>query len=88
LARDPRSLGVAVRRLVVWRKGRPTVIESNDLGLIEGFHDYETDNGFRWTNGNALLPVALCGGGITNLELNIAATTQYPLFNEPISAVA
>jgi hypothetical protein len=80
LARDPRVLGVAVRRIILWRGRHPTVVEADDPRLSEGFHEYETDNGFRWTNGDAVLPPSLFGHGITGFDLHIASGTRYPLF--------
>ncbi len=41
LARDPRRLGVALRRLVVRRGSRFTTIEASDPALMDGFHAFE-----------------------------------------------
>jgi hypothetical protein len=86
IARDPRLLGVAVRQIRLWRGARLRLIEASDASLDEGFHLFEEDNGFRWTEGNALLPAALFDGvqGACELELHIGARTRYPLFGEPI----
>jgi hypothetical protein len=81
LARDPRELGVALRKVTLWHGDHPTVLEANDERLREGFHAVEESNGFRWTNGNALLPPTLFDGVGHNctLELHVACTAQYPL---------
>jgi hypothetical protein len=81
-------LGVAVRRIIVWRGRHPTIIEADDSRLSEGFHAYEHDNGFRWTDGDAVVPASLLGEGITALDLQVASTTRYPLLDEGIDAAA
>jgi hypothetical protein len=82
LARDPRPLGVALRRIMLWRGAEVRVIEAADERLDDGFHSFEESNGFRWTNGDALLPGGLFDGlgGSFELELHVASTTHYPLF--------
>ena len=79
LARDPRSLGVALRRVVVRRGTKFRVIEAHDDALAEGFHAFEADNGFRWTDGDALVPAELLSGFATSVEivLTIACTAHY-----------
>jgi hypothetical protein len=81
LTRDPRPLGVALRRIVLWRGAQMQVIEASDPRLEDGFHAFEDDNGFRWTNGDAVLPAILLDGigGGAELELHVSATTFYPL---------
>jgi len=79
LARDPRSLGVAVRRVLVWQGWRVTVIEAADPSLTGGFHAYEADNDFRWTDGDALLPLPPTVTGACEVELRVAGTTRYEL---------
>ncbi len=89
LARDPRVLGVAVRRLVV-RKGRQfRATEANDDRLTDGFHAFEADNGFRWTDGDAAIPSALFAGftGPLDLILYIGGTARY-LANSPVQRAA
>ena len=79
LARDPRSLGVALRRVVV-RQGRCfRVIEAHDTLLTQGFHAFEADNGFRWTDGEAVLPVAMFAGlaGPIEVALHLGGTVHY-----------
>jgi hypothetical protein len=81
LARDPRRLGVALRSVRLWQGARLRLIEASQALLAEGFHLYEEDNGFRWTDGNASLPAELFDGveGSFELELHVACTTRYPL---------
>lgn len=84
LARDPRVLGVGVRRIVLWRGRRVISIEADDSCLSNGFHGYEADNGLRWTNGEAVLPMSLFlseDSGVV-LEIYVAGTTRYPLLDE------
>jgi hypothetical protein len=91
IARDPRMLGVAVRQIRLWRGARLRLIEASDPSLDEGFHLFEADNGFRWTDGNALLPASLFDGvqGGFELELLVDGTTRYPLLGEtPATAAA
>ena len=78
LSRDPRVLGVAIRQIVAWRGRFPTVTEAGDPLLRDGFHGYEPDNGFRWTNGDADLPASLFGGAAA-LDLYLQGDTLYPL---------
>ena len=84
LARDPRPLGVALRRVMLWRGAGLRLIEASDPSLADGFHGFEADNGFRWTDGDARLPAALFDGvgGPCELELHVGCTTRYPLFGE------
>jgi hypothetical protein len=79
LARDPRVLGVALRRLVVRQGTRFQVTEANDDRWTDGFHAFEADNGFRWTDGEAAIPTELFAGftGPIELVLHIGATARY-----------
>jgi len=79
-----------VRQIRLWRGARLRLIEASDPSLDEGFHLFEEDNGFRWTDGNARLPATLFDGvdGACELELYVGGTTQYPLFGEPLRAAA
>lgn len=83
LARDPRVLGVAIRRIVATRGARQRLIEADDASLTDGFHGYETEvgstAGFRWTDGDAPVPPALFAGfdGPFDLEVHLAATANY-----------
>jgi hypothetical protein len=79
LARDPRVLGVALRRIALRAGRRLRVLEAADDRLIEGFHGYEPDGGHRWTDGDAALPVELFEGfvGRTELVLHVGGETKY-----------
>jgi hypothetical protein len=79
LARDPRCLGVAVRRVVVRQGVRFQKFEAVDRRLAEGFHAFEAHEGFRWTDGDAVLPIEMFAGlaGSIQVVLHIGATAQY-----------
>jgi hypothetical protein len=86
LARDPRSLGVALRRIAVRQGTKFVVLKADDARLADGFHAYESAKDLRWTDGNAALPpetFARFTGGI-EVVLHLAETTQYP--NDGISS--
>jgi len=88
LVRDPRSLGVALRRVMVTHGRQLNLIEADDERLTDGFHDYEPAENIRWTNGNAALPIeAFAGFGPNALvELHLAGATVYPLLGEEAAA--
>jgi hypothetical protein len=81
VARDPRSLGVGLRQILL---GGPRVrmraVHADDARLVTGFHAYEPENGIRWTDGDAAVPAALLKGlaGPLLCTLLIGATTRYP----------
>ena len=79
-ARDPRTLGVALRQIMVWQGPRVRVIEPADPSLRDGFHGFEPHLGARWTSGAARLPAALFDGltGPCQLELRVGCTARYP----------
>ena len=79
LARDPRSLGVALRSILVRRASKFRVIEMEDPRLVLGFHTFEAGNRFRWTDGDAVLPVELFADFATPsvLTLRLWSTAQY-----------
>ncbi len=79
-----------MRQIRLWRGAQLHLIDASDPSLVEGFHLFEADNGFRWTDGNALLPAALFDGlqGACELELYVRGTTRYPLFGEQLRAEA
>jgi hypothetical protein len=81
LARDPRRLGVAIRAVRLWRGPVLRVVDASDEALQDGFHLFEADNGFRWTDGDAGLPGGLFDGmnSAFELELHVGATAQYPV---------
>jgi hypothetical protein len=90
VTRDPRALGVALRRLVVRQGTWFRRIDIADPALSGGFHAYETEGRIRWTDGDAELPVSLLAGrsGRLELVLHLAATTQYIDTGKAIAKVA
>ena len=81
IARDPRSLGVALRQIAVHRGLKRTVVTATDPSLTDGFHEYEPVDDVRWTNGNATLPAALFAGGgqgAFKLVLTVVGAIRYP----------
>ncbi len=79
LARDPRPLGIALRRLVVRKGTRFSVITADDERLVNGFHAFETAIGVRWTDGEALIPSSIFNGfsGALEVLLHVGGTTRY-----------
>jgi hypothetical protein len=90
VTRDPRALGVALRRLVVRQSTWFRRIDIADPALSSGFHAYEAEGRIRWTDGGAELPVSLLAGRAGRLELvlHLAATTQYIDTGKAIAKVA
>ena len=83
LARDPRMLGVAVREVRLWQGARVRVLPASDASLRGGFHAFEPDNGFRWTDGEAVLPDDLFAG-VKNgcqLEFLVGGAMRYPMLD-------
>jgi hypothetical protein len=82
VARDPRSLGVAVTRIAVSKAARLRVMEADDPALTDGFHAFEPALRLRWTDGGAALPAALFDGfdGTVELVLHLGGSTRYPAF--------
>jgi hypothetical protein len=79
LARDPRVLGVALRRLVLVQARRQQVIEADASTLADGFYPFEPEDGIRWTDGDATIPAELFSGmvGRGMLILHLGAATKY-----------
>ena len=79
LRRDPRCLGVALRRILVRQGSRRREIDIADDRLFAGFHAVEPGNGWRWTDGNAVLPGSLFAGfnGALEVVLQCGAATRY-----------
>ena len=86
LARDPRVLGVAVRRIVCRQRAHLRLIGAHDPALHDGFHDFEPNQEHRWTNGDARLPAELFRGlrGIVELEVHVAGRTRYLADDRPL----
>jgi len=81
LARDPRPLGVALRRVLVRQGARLVVLEADDPRLTQGFHGFEPEIGVRWTDGDAVLPSAMFEpfSGLIEVELHLGGATLYPV---------
>jgi hypothetical protein len=79
LVRDPRVLGIALRRAVILAGGRHRVIEAVDDRLVEGFHQHEPQLDIRWTDGNATIAAELFDGfdGQVDLMLQVEGSTLY-----------
>lgn len=72
---DRRMLGVCIEKMTLSDgfSGERDIAMS-DARLSEGFHDFEHEEGQRWTNGNANLPAALFEGMDGTVMLTIRAT--------------
>jgi hypothetical protein len=79
LARDPRVLGVALRRVALRAGARFRVLDADDDRLVEGFHGYEPEDGLRWTDGDAVLAADLFEGfaGWVEVVLYVCGMTRY-----------
>jgi hypothetical protein len=77
--RDPRALGVALRRVAIRQGGKFMLFEANDERLTAGFHDYEPSDNLRWTDGYAELPVEAFARFDKGAEvmLHLRGTTRY-----------
>jgi hypothetical protein len=80
LSRDPRLLGVAIRRIVLAQARRQRAIGADAESLADGYHPFEGADGIRWTTGDAAVPMELFAGmhGPTMLTLQLGGTMQYP----------
>jgi hypothetical protein len=80
IARDPRSLGVALRRLAVRQGTKFMLLDAADDRLTVGFHAYEADGHLRWTDGCAELPAEAFARFDQGAEvmLHLGGATQYP----------
>jgi hypothetical protein len=80
IARDPRSLGVALRRLAVRQGAKFMLFDAADERLTVGFHAYEADGRLRWTDGHAELPAEAFARFNKGAEvmLYVGGATQYP----------
>ncbi len=79
LSRDPRCLGVAVRRLVLAEARRQRAIEAGAMSLTDGYHAFEASDGIRWTDGDAAVPTGLFAGmsGPGMLMVQLGGATRY-----------
>jgi hypothetical protein len=80
IARDPRSLGVALRQVVLRQGAKFMLIDADDERLTAGFHAYEADANLRWTDGSAELPIAAFARFDKSAEvmLHLGGATRYP----------
>jgi hypothetical protein len=81
LARDPRVLGVAVRRVEVWQGPKVSVLEAGDDRLVDGWHGFEAEGGIRWTDGDAGLPLP-AAAGVVELVVWLGGATRYAVWGE------
>jgi hypothetical protein len=80
IARDPRSLGVALRQVVVRQGAKSLVLYADDPRLTVGFHPYEADCNLRWTDGRADLAAEVFAqfGKGAEVMVHLGGETQYP----------
>jgi hypothetical protein len=80
IARDPRSLGVALRRVAIRQGAKFMLLDAADDRLTVGFHAYEADCHLRWTDGCAELPAEAFARFDKGAEvmLHLGGATQYP----------
>ena len=73
---DARKLGVAIRRIIVWRDEQCSEIALDDPRLVDGWWAVERDNAtmWRWTDGNAALPIE---GDRLMVEIVVSGTVPY-----------
>jgi hypothetical protein len=76
---DSRTLGVAVRHVKIRRGSEVDVISPDHPGLIEGWwpHEGQPPNLWRWTNGEAVLPLPRKDRP-TVVEIQFSAAVAYP----------
>ena len=89
LARDPRCLGVAVRRIAVRKHTHFQVVGAADADLTDGFYPFEAETGLRWTNGDAAIPNSMFDGirGPGEVVVHLSATAHY-IDDGEVAAVA
>jgi hypothetical protein len=81
---DTRRLGIAVSRMVFRGDGGEVEMPVDDPALNDGWHQVEHDGThlWRWTDGNARLPmVAMAGAAM--VEVFVAFSTHYRLNDPP-----
>ena len=69
----------ALRGIVPAQPLGQQALDAKDTSLTDGFHTFEADHVFRWTNGDAAIPAELFAGarGPCMLMLQLGATAQY-----------
>ncbi len=80
--RDPRSLGVALRRVTVQQGRKFMLFDADDERLTAGFHGYEPADRLRWTDGSGALPGDVFAGFDKGAEVmvQLGGATRYPDF--------
>jgi len=75
---DRRRLGVPLSRIIVRRCDEESVISPDHPALSLGWHEAEREGGFlwRWTNGDAILPLLEVTGPAV-LEIHLAGAMTY-----------
>lgn len=87
---DWRRLGVAVTRIVVRDGDEQMELAADHPAFMQGWHSVEHDGSvlWRWTDGNAVLPIPLRAGPLT-VEIHVHQTRTYRIFaEEPARLVA
>jgi hypothetical protein len=81
LARDPRSLGVALRRVTIRQGSKLMLFDADDERLTAGFHEYEPADSLRWTDGYAVLPIEAFARFDKGAEVmvRLGGATRYPV---------
>jgi Hint domain len=90
IARDPRSLGVALRRVAVRQGAKFILLDAADERLTVGFLAYEADCHLRWTDGCAELPAEAFARFDQGAEvmLDLGGATRYPDEQASLARVA
>lgn len=90
LARDPRVLGVALRRIPLRQGSGFRLMAAADPALADGFPAFEPANDLRWTDGDAGLPAVWLESfeGPVELVLHVGGAAHYPLLAEPVCTAA
>jgi hypothetical protein len=84
MARDPRCLGVAVRRIILRQGSRAVTILAHDRRLTDGFQEYEASLDVRWTDGDAALPAGAFTAftGAMEVVVQLGVSARYPAIEE------
>jgi hypothetical protein len=90
ITRDPRSLGVALRRVAIRQGAKFMLFDADDDRLTAGFHDHEPADNLRWTDGYAELPIEAFAQFNKGAEvtLHLGGATCYPDFGDNLGQVA
>jgi hypothetical protein len=90
IRRDPRSLGVALRRVTLRHGSELVSLEAKDERLTVGFHDYETADDLRWTDGWAELPAEMFAPFKAGVEImvRLGGATKYLDYDQRPGKVA